>query len=145
MELLPLFGGDSGPPRVNWGHSMFSQLTHLEVQDEPTDSAMWGGLCQLPCLSHLCFFHINYSLVDHILSKCDTLRVLAVVEVTTGNIRRFPEDRRFVVVTMDDVMGDVMENWERVVSGGEDYWERAERFIQERKNGEIEASRYVVE
>jgi hypothetical protein len=49
------------------------------------------------------------------------------------NYRYFGEDPRSILIFVTRFLVD----WEKGATGGEDYWVRAERFIQQRRSGKV--------
>jgi hypothetical protein len=136
--LDPLFGG-----KIDFDHSIFARLTHLDVFGTQV-RATWGSdLGRLPCLTHLSFnyfFESTPDLLRGILQNCKFLEVLVVLFTNerdrNGSIdeyRDFRDDPRTVI--MSGVY--FLKDWEMGVTGGEDYWIVAEKFIQKRRSGEI--------
>ncbi|KAJ7023507.1 hypothetical protein C8F04DRAFT_180554 [Mycena alexandri] len=149
LELLSLFGVIPGLDfTVDFGHQIFSRLTHLTIQDTPDenpDPAMWAGLVELPCLTHLAFTHWHLPpIFNTILTDCQTLQVFvlqcsAVNIAHTEGLGYFSHDPRSVVL----VVMKPQDDWEAGVNGGEDYWKRAEEFLDKRRKGEINAYDYI--
>ncbi|KAJ7160452.1 hypothetical protein C8R46DRAFT_1286285 [Mycena filopes] len=136
LHLLSLFGGVPGQDdfKVDFTHPMFARLTHLSLQDRPAPydwPSQWSGLFGMPCLTHLSFedFFAPYVIAD-VLAKCRTLRLLVL---KTSNASRAHEDLtpdvRCVVVFVENSLQD----WEAGVSGGTDYWSKAEVICNQRQ------------
>ncbi|KAF8185832.1 hypothetical protein K438DRAFT_1973677 [Mycena galopus ATCC 62051] len=148
-RLFPLTG-------VDFTHSLFAQLTHLELMDGPLGGqrewAHWRGIAPIPNLTHLAF------LMDHsvtvfqgALAACPTLRVLVYLyyanPVDPGDdpdladvFESLARDTRFVCVPAPNFIRD----WEIGARGGEDFWVRAETFIAQRDAGEIDPETFVL-
>ncbi|KAJ7168904.1 hypothetical protein C8R46DRAFT_1218286 [Mycena filopes] len=150
-ELLSLFGVVPGldEPQLDFKHPIFSRLTHLSIldtADDNADSAMWTGLATLPCLTHLSFAHWHLPpIFDAVLASCHSLEVFvlkcpATTIAHTEGLGYFAHDPRAVVV----VVPKLQEDWEAGADGGRDYWAVAERFIERRRKGEIEASEFII-
>ncbi|KAJ7684261.1 hypothetical protein DFH06DRAFT_1312703 [Mycena polygramma] len=153
-HLANIFGSEAA---VDFRHTIFSRLTHLDMFDSVWDTNhLVRGLASLPCLTHLSF---NQDLEDligddrlpslrDILRSCGSLQVLVVIfydETERGwgdedEYEYFADDVR--AVTM--VVGGSLEDWERGQTGRVDYWIQAETFIQKRRSGEIKASEYAI-
>lgn len=70
------------PKQPNFTHSLFAQITHLELFDyQPVvDQEAWLAMAKIPHLTHLAFSHINFrSLLLHLLQRYHSLRVLVVL------------------------------------------------------------------
>ncbi|KAJ7733072.1 hypothetical protein DFH07DRAFT_990444 [Mycena maculata] len=135
-DITHLFGG---PLRVNFSHPAFRALTHLDVLAAGFDDwHLYGGLANMPSLTHLAFRDKFHPRVLHgALTHCGGLRALGViwsarrgaVEVREGEV---VDARLFVVVCADSV-----QDWETAARGGADIWARAEAFISKKSAGEI--------
>ncbi|KAJ7019341.1 hypothetical protein C8F04DRAFT_1276364 [Mycena alexandri] len=143
VHLLSLFGGVPGLNgfKVDFGHPMFSRLTHLSLQDRPAqdDWASWTGLFEMPCLTHLAskdFF--SGLVVQDVLARCRTLRLLVLksshASVWHEELVDFGQDVRCVVIVVENSL----EDWEAGVIHGEDCWTKAEDFCKKRQTGEVE-------
>ncbi|KAJ7631873.1 hypothetical protein DFH06DRAFT_1223127 [Mycena polygramma] len=144
VGLTNLFGSQS---TVDFGHAIFSRLTHLDIFETDWDSDdLVPGLACLPCLTHLSFnlelygddYLPELGLVD-ILTNCRSLEVLVLI-IPDDTERRDADEYEYFAddvraVTM--VAGGFLEDWECGHTGGVDYWRVAETFIQKRKSGEI--------
>ncbi|KAJ7160425.1 hypothetical protein C8R46DRAFT_1108038 [Mycena filopes] len=128
MHLSCLFG-DLKP---DFGHRLFSQLTHLNIRDGAGD---WTSLSELPSLTHLSFAYWQPApIFDDILAKCQNLEAF----VYTGSYmpRRRPsfvDDPRTVVI----LVSNGREDWEVGIIGGEDYWTKADKFLEQRRQGKV--------
>ncbi|KAJ6555978.1 hypothetical protein B0H19DRAFT_1071117 [Mycena capillaripes] len=144
--LLRLFGGN-----LDFAHPMFRRLTHLDVQDRLADGdddgcARWAELALVPCLTHVSFRDcFSGPIVEGVLARCAALHVLALVVCFKRCLLDDPgvasiaaQDLRCVVVRVTNVF----EDWEEGVGGGEgggeDYWKRADKFVERRQAGEVE-------
>jgi hypothetical protein len=129
---------------IDLTHPMFASVTHFDVFDNvgASDDPIHSQFSLLPSLTHLC---LNDDIPSHVLqtvlADCGTLRVLANLfsSYRRGDaeaIARNPPvaDRRFVVVIWEDYWAD----WERGARGGKDFWARADDFMAQKLNGEIE-------
>ncbi|KAJ7761820.1 hypothetical protein B0H16DRAFT_539978 [Mycena metata] len=144
LELLPLFGAVPGLDfTVDFRHQIFSRLTHLTIQDIPEenpDPGMWAGLVELPFLTHLAFTNWHLPpIFNTILAQCQALQVFvlkcsAVHIAHTEGLGYFAHDPRAVVL----VVKKFQEDWEAGVDGGQDFWKRAEKFLEKRRTGEID-------
>ncbi|KAJ7124126.1 hypothetical protein C8R43DRAFT_958810 [Mycena crocata] len=130
---------------------LFSTLTHLDVfdKDYPEDGRKWADLATLPNLTHLCFQDwVSGAMLRMILSTCARLHVF----VNRWSHRRAPAarsvaarppvtDPRFVML----FVGDYSAEWEIGARGGEDFWVRASRFLAQKRNGEVQASCFLID
>ncbi|KAJ7155230.1 hypothetical protein C8R46DRAFT_1227175 [Mycena filopes] len=135
-KLFPGVGLDSR-------HSIFAALTHLDLFQLPTSENWAAELCSLPRLTHLSFNHNDLMEfaplpeIAYILAHCAHLEVLVLIFGTEenrtnfGDCHGFADDPRSVTL----VDADYLDDWETGAGGGEDYWARAERFIQTRRSG----------
>ncbi|KAJ7160436.1 hypothetical protein C8R46DRAFT_1286257 [Mycena filopes] len=125
----------------DFGHRLFSQITHLHIQDRnPHD---WSGLAELPFLTHLAFTYPQpASILDTILAECKFLQALVYnAYIPPGSTcPYFLLDPRTVVFGKLNYRDD----WEVAVTGGEDYWARVDKYLQRRRNGEIPENEYVI-
>ncbi|KAJ7133162.1 hypothetical protein C8R44DRAFT_977445 [Mycena epipterygia] len=149
VDMGDFFGGYKtmdmrGPAFVN--------LTHLLLMDpdlgEEADAEMWSKqLALLPVLTHVAFRedaprHIMLA----VLARCPVLRVLVnvrrefywhfTVEIFARRLRI--EDARFVVLRLPPLA----EDWTKGAWGGTDFWVRADNFVEAKRRGEIEATKY---
>ncbi|KAJ6501848.1 hypothetical protein C8R45DRAFT_1189617 [Mycena sanguinolenta] len=141
VDINPLFGDSE----VDLHHHAFSRLSHLDLFEVPTSKNWVIDICGFPRLTHLSFnFNIEHRNIDAaacrlILAECKSLEVLVLI--FSGEHRRdkfhgcryFADDPRSVTM----VVHDFLEDWERGATGRDDYWARAETFIQKRRFGEI--------
>ncbi|KAJ7239152.1 hypothetical protein C8J57DRAFT_1373088 [Mycena rebaudengoi] len=113
---------------IDLTHPMFASVTHFDVFDNvgASDDPIHSQFSLLPSLTHLC---LNDDIPSHVLQT-----------VLADSIARNPPvaDRRFVVVIWEDYWAD----WERGARDGKDFWARADDFMAQKLNGEIEASCY---
>ncbi|KAJ7155227.1 hypothetical protein C8R46DRAFT_1356454 [Mycena filopes] len=138
---------------LNSRHSIFAALTHLDLFQLPISDNWAVELCSLPRLTHLSFNHSEltdftpWTEIAHILENCARLEVLVLIFGTEENRTDFGECEGFAAdprsVTLVDA--DYLEDWETGAGGGEDYWVRAERFIQMRRAlSPAEAAQYAI-
>ncbi|KAF7368607.1 hypothetical protein MVEN_00184600 [Mycena venus] len=121
-------------------HSIFSQLTHLDILDphvEIDEWRTWSGLAQIPRLTHLSTrTHMSESVLHGVLQHCKLLQVLVWVygiqELLDENRARaeLTDDPRFVTL----VSGELLLDWEAGARGGEDYWARANALVKKRRS-----------
>ncbi|KAJ7900550.1 hypothetical protein B0H14DRAFT_3852369 [Mycena olivaceomarginata] len=136
--------------QIDFGHPLFSRLTHLELFDQKaTDS--YFDLALIPYLTHLAFnvpglLHMSLTL----LKTCKSLRVLVLVTLMPGHLSemivkrevlwQLSEDPRFVRMFCLEFVDD----WKTGALTGSDYWSRAEDFIMQRRSGEIDRLQYEI-
>ncbi|KAF8185847.1 hypothetical protein K438DRAFT_1836418 [Mycena galopus ATCC 62051] len=138
------------PTGVDFAHSLFAHITHLELVDplrEGEEWQQWQGLALIPNLTHLAFLmEESVSVFRGALAACSALRVLVYLyffdppEANEG-LESFAQDTRFVLISAPNFVKD----WESGARGGEDFWVRAERFIAQRNSGEIDRETFVLE
>ncbi|KAF7313039.1 hypothetical protein MKEN_00988900 [Mycena kentingensis (nom. inval.)] len=137
-------------------HSMFANITHLELFDHPFPTRMrpvppevhpgWTALSQLPQLTHLAVMEFEDSQIYvHILHVCRArLRILVVSILHSFNHpTRHPldalpplhpglaEDPRFVVMSLRHFY----EDWQRgaLAAGRANFWTRADELAETRR------------
>ncbi|KAF7364067.1 hypothetical protein MSAN_01065500 [Mycena sanguinolenta] len=140
---------------VDFDHYAFVRLTHLDLFEVPASESWTTDLCRLPRLTHLSFNfdadfrptrkNIDATACRLILAGCKSLEVLVLVYLDESSreefdCQYFSNDPRSVTVVVEDFLGD----WERGATGRDDYWIRAESFIQKRRRGEIKVSEYAI-
>ncbi|KAJ7773985.1 hypothetical protein B0H16DRAFT_115870 [Mycena metata] len=144
LERLSAVLGDlfPTPSAPNFAHPLFANLTHLDVLDWRDGGwAGWIGLRALPRLTHLSFNDdISNSVCEGALEHCAQLRVLVIVWTNHATMQADPydrtglgEDQRFVMIVVNEYLRD----WEAGAGGGEDYWARAEVWVQKRQAGAV--------
>ncbi|KAF7364064.1 hypothetical protein MSAN_01065200 [Mycena sanguinolenta] len=145
--------GNSG---VDFHHDAFARLTHLDLFEVPVSENWATDLCRLPRLTHLSFNfdtddgeNIDATACRIILGGCKSLG--ALVLIFEEDIHReefesvdgcpyFSDDPRSVTM----VAGAFLDDWERGATGQDDYWAKAEMFIQKRRSGEIKGREYSI-
>jgi hypothetical protein len=130
-----------GHAGVDFRNSLFNQLTHLSIFGTDITDTWPKNLGSLPCLTHLSIYWFNGANPPFrgILAECKLLEVLLLIFVdeyekeSWENYRYFGEDPRSILILVTRFLVD----WEKGATGGEDYWVRAEIFIQQRRSGKI--------
>ncbi|KAJ6494952.1 hypothetical protein DFH09DRAFT_1337493 [Mycena vulgaris] len=129
-------------------HTAFANITHLAMFDAVKSCTWeeWHELEDLPSLTHLCLGdEISLSLLRGVLRNCKTLRVFINLWRDFKEIQ--PEeycesvgmsDARFVMLET----GDWVYEWEIGVRGGQDMWDRAQKFIADKERGAIHKSEF---
>ncbi|KAK6967084.1 tyrosinase central domain-containing protein [Favolaschia claudopus] len=143
MNLMDIF-----PVAVDFSLPMFTHLTHLDVCDSTAVylEKVMACIPALPALTHLCL--VNAALRDTalaMLEKCPRLRLLLVLwgtfEEDRYQLERQPRryDVRFVIGQYMNYWSD----WEKSAKGhSECMWLRGQDFVEKKRKGEIEATRY---
>ncbi|KAJ7761792.1 hypothetical protein B0H16DRAFT_1530554 [Mycena metata] len=138
-----------GALKIDFGHPIFSRLTHLSVLDCPVWEVWeesWTGLFELSCLTHLAFQNFfSGPIVGDVLAQSRNLRLLVLTSshdiLEHGDIVPFAtHDVRCVVI----VVKNSLKDWEAGVVDRVDYWTKAEEFSKKRRTGEVEAAAYIV-
>ncbi|KAJ7617910.1 hypothetical protein FB45DRAFT_932950 [Roridomyces roridus] len=138
-----------GPKPVDFSHSLFSHVTHLEIFERhmTVDLPSWSGLASIPHLTHLAFDEANFlSIAADLLRMCAFLHVMiytrpsetSPVPVVSEDLR---QDSRFVVMLCDEYIKD----WQMGALTGVDFWSRAEDFVGKRRTGQVDRLQYVIE
>ncbi|KAJ6585702.1 hypothetical protein B0H19DRAFT_1110536 [Mycena capillaripes] len=148
QRLSVLLQSMFGEASTDFGHPIFSRLTHLDIHDYLTEDRWtpWSGISLLPCLTHVSFRGCSVkSIFEGILTHCRNIQVLALVvsvaDLGCARLGTVTRDFRFVVI----VVKDFLEDWEQGALGAEDYWVRAAKFIAQRRSGEVEATRFIIQ
>ncbi|KAJ7925126.1 hypothetical protein B0H13DRAFT_1976177 [Mycena leptocephala] len=132
-------------PIINFSHPVFSNVSHLASHDwSGCRTQTWSRIAAMPQLTHLSFRN-NYapnSLCHDILVQCKSLKVLVIVCSSHAHLdeeilNRAPlareGDPRFVVLLVLD--NELASDWQTGARGGEDYWVRAEAFVEKCRLG----------
>ncbi|KAJ7118434.1 hypothetical protein C8R43DRAFT_1036245 [Mycena crocata] len=150
LHLQRLFG----PSGIDFRHSVFNHITHLDIF--PIPSSKPTGFGQLPCLTHISFdmpassqeTHACRTFFQDILANCRLLEALLLVSgneddilESIGECQYFVDDPRAVLMFV--VMDLWLEDWETGAEGGEDYWVQADQFIKKRRSGEVEGKSQI--
>ncbi|KAJ7165155.1 hypothetical protein C8R46DRAFT_1098307 [Mycena filopes] len=134
---------------INFSHSLFAHITHLEVMDDlEADTAHWADLARIPHLTHLAFLvERSLPILTSALKTCPVLRVLVLLSTSyqmlmdTGlGLETLAQDTRFVCMQAPPTVKD----WQIGARGGDDFWVRAEKFIARRLSGEINRETFVL-
>ncbi|KAF8201874.1 hypothetical protein K438DRAFT_1758143 [Mycena galopus ATCC 62051] len=131
---------------IDFLHSLFSHLTHLELRDYLKDPtwAQWKGLALIPNLTHLAFLVGRpVAIFEGALAACSRLQVLVYLcwGGTGIGLEQLAHDTRFVCIRAPNFAAD----WQIGASGGDDFWVRAERFIAQRNSGEVDRGTFVLQ
>ncbi|KAJ7109570.1 hypothetical protein C8R43DRAFT_1043136 [Mycena crocata] len=125
--------------QIDFTHSFFSHLTHIDVFDSISDIDMWTQLSLIPHLTHLAFNGVDsVPLFLCLLRACASLRVLVVLNPgpPDADMAQLSEDTRFVLTNCTAFFQD----WQMGAHAGIDFWSRAEDLIAKRRSGEIPAA-----
>ncbi|KAJ7433196.1 hypothetical protein FB451DRAFT_1572644 [Mycena latifolia] len=122
------------PPPLRLDHPLFLSVTHLDIYDETSDDAKnwedWSHLASLPALTHVCLSEeMAKAILAQLVAEC---RNLLIVLVIADNNTLTVTDPRVVVASLD-----YAEDWTKGAWGGDDMWVRAERFVAQKRRGEI--------
>ncbi|KAJ6563300.1 hypothetical protein DFH09DRAFT_481409 [Mycena vulgaris] len=130
----------------SFSQPFFSHITHLELfhgLPDNGDPAKWDGITALAHLTHLAVGTTPniFPSCPHLLEGCKSLRALVILEPPSHNLpilplNSFACDPRFVVKPFKNYV----EDWQRGVLTGRDFWARADEFIAKRISGEIARS-----
>ncbi|KAJ7651323.1 hypothetical protein FB45DRAFT_997916 [Roridomyces roridus] len=109
-------------------------ISHLELFEEVPRVEHWSKLAQLPRLTHLCTGDYHTDFCAFALEKCKSLHVLVVTmsPLSHWDYLAVAKDSRFVMMNLSS---GFMDDWQRGVLHGQDYWARAEDFIAKRVAG----------
>ncbi|KAJ7049282.1 hypothetical protein C8F01DRAFT_1184415 [Mycena amicta] len=137
-------------------HRCFISLTHLELFGEPSawgeditpwpdSKTSWAFLARLPGLTHLAFDTVASQLVlEFLLANCRLLQCLVLLSSnvdTNDYTSTITADPRFVVMQTPSLHEYVLD-WKEGTMTGEDYWARAEVFIEKRRFRKIAGECY---
>ncbi|KAF8201877.1 hypothetical protein K438DRAFT_1965329 [Mycena galopus ATCC 62051] len=130
---------------IDFFHSIFSHLTHLELRDhlEGATWAQWKGLALIPNLTHLaCWMERSIAILEGALAACPRLQVLVYLYWGGAGIglELLAHDIRFLCILAPNSVAD----WQIGASGGDDFWVRAETFIAQRNSGEVDRGTFVL-
>ncbi|KAJ7200057.1 hypothetical protein C8J57DRAFT_1736752 [Mycena rebaudengoi] len=142
----------AGPP--DFGHSLFSSITHLKLLDDDISAysdESWMGLASLPSLTHLAFEYFSIvpaRLLHMLLEEREILQMLILIVAnkeflsdTDSPVSALPtHDVRFIVAACSDYFGD----WIRGAWGKADVWVRADNFIRLKRRGKVPRDVYFV-
>ncbi|KAK7036221.1 tyrosinase central domain-containing protein [Favolaschia claudopus] len=135
---------DSTP--VDLEHPLFSSVTHLHSFDYiDSENVSAKGiewvlkLSTLPALTHLAFSNPPHpDILETILNTCPRLRVL-ILSFDAGTLYMDIldiEDPRLVVIPDREDEKD----WELGAYGGDDFWIKAEEFVENKKRGDADGA-----
>jgi hypothetical protein len=129
--------------QIDFGHPLFSRLTHLELFDQNARES-YSALALIPHLTHLAFnVPVFLTISVALLETCKSLRVLVLLMLRRSAVSdiakhqalgQLSADPRFVQMFCSEFVGD----WKAGALTGNDYWSQAEDFIVQRRSGEID-------
>ncbi|KAF8201865.1 hypothetical protein K438DRAFT_1932688 [Mycena galopus ATCC 62051] len=131
---------------IDFFHSPFLHLTHLEIRDyiEHAPWAQWKGLALIPNLTHLAFLLEKFvAIFEGALAACPRLQVLVYLyprRLCIG-LEQLAHDIRFVCIRAPNFVAD----WQIGASGGDDFWVRAKKFIVQRNSGEVDRGNFLLQ
>ncbi|KAJ7159373.1 hypothetical protein C8R43DRAFT_994518 [Mycena crocata] len=136
---------------VNGAQAVFTNITHLElfnglyVDDVVATSAQYHVLGYLPRLTHLAFdVLLDLPTYSILLESCKLLTALLILlrpPLSHTEMDVVATDPRFVMMPLDNYV----EDWQRGVLTGADFWACADEFIAQRKSGEIPGTTFLLE
>ncbi|KAJ7164198.1 hypothetical protein C8R46DRAFT_1192951 [Mycena filopes] len=133
---------------------LFPHLTHLELLESylPNPRSRWALdaddvydklQSRFPSLTHLALTTTPHNAVSaqtiHADAKLRCIVYLVTAPIVLREGSPYLHDRRFVCVPQAT---DHRVEWLRGADGGEDFWTRAEAFIEARREGAVDASEY---
>ncbi|KAJ7744023.1 hypothetical protein DFH07DRAFT_1063448 [Mycena maculata] len=134
-------------PQNCFAHSLFRNITHLEIIEFPNDQ--FTGITLIPHLTHFAFndaglcatlrpaFHSCARLTCIILLCGVTAAKTDVVMVV---VQPLLEDGRFVIISQSNFR----EDWYRSVYMGNGYWALADAFLAARRAGKVDRGRFSI-
>ncbi|KAJ6504505.1 hypothetical protein DFH09DRAFT_1201308 [Mycena vulgaris] len=144
VKLQQLF---PDPLAVDFSHTMFSNITHLEICDRVRGwETSWPGLALIPRLTHLSVDNdtIPNPIYQDVLECCKDLQVLVLVYETRMSLvaralarAELATDPRFVMLVWSS-----RRRWAEGVRTGDDCWARAEALVSQRRAGETDRYYY---
>ncbi|KAF7346767.1 hypothetical protein MSAN_01815200 [Mycena sanguinolenta] len=148
MFFTPDCGGFNRP--------LFMSVTHLDLYHGPGTEEhqfnweTWSGLASIAALTHLALSPpIAGGILPQVVVECQHLLV-AIVSIYPWEqelAAPFAENLGIadvrVVVMVTNKPFDV--EWEVGARGGDDYWVRAERFVNRKRAGELESNCYLLD
>ncbi|KAJ6454201.1 hypothetical protein C8R45DRAFT_1222953 [Mycena sanguinolenta] len=144
------------PDFDGFAHPLFMSITHLdlyhgsETEEHQFDWETWSGLASIPGLTHLALSHrIASGILSRVVVECRHLTVAIVAIYSWEQELAAPfagnlgfADARVVVL----VPGEPYNvEWEVGARGGDDYWARAETFVNRKRAREIESNCYLLD
>ncbi|KAJ6482770.1 hypothetical protein C8R45DRAFT_932363 [Mycena sanguinolenta] len=149
---LQVIFGSSKSTAIDFTHSVFASLTHLEIFDIPgdiprdgIDMTAWIALSHLPHLTHLAFDDEEYLPVGGaLLPTWQHLKVFIILFpqkclhtelFAQYNVPELADEPRLVLM----VCSEYLEDWIKGAhTGRDDYWAQAEDHIARRKSGKVD-------
>jgi hypothetical protein len=124
---------------VDFTCAVFSQLTHLHLHNDFHLNFPPTSLAQLPCLTHIAFrIPVLPAYLHDTLAHCPRLEILAFLDTNAkffdSHLRKFFAENLCCVFVLVE---NPLVNWELGAYGDDDHWQRAERFVRQRRAGEI--------
>ncbi|KAJ7452883.1 hypothetical protein FB451DRAFT_1282326 [Mycena latifolia] len=139
------------PSSLRVDHPLFLSVTHLDLCSPPISSEeSWDSyscLASMPVLTHLRFTEPIASVwLTRVIAECPKLLVIHIVldevEDLSGvfaEILLTITDQRVVVTQMSDYTAD----WIAGTRGEDNMWARAEKFLAQKRSGEIPRTCYI--
>ncbi|KAJ7028108.1 hypothetical protein C8F04DRAFT_1399146 [Mycena alexandri] len=144
MPLKHFYGPCKSLLTLHLSHAVFLRLTHLEVLDTIEATDTWTVHVEsLPALTHLAFINLNdTALCIRLLKACKSLRVLILHHGVGAGGRDRDHPHEAALAQDGRVVGlncsNYIQDWCLGARWGEDYWHRAEIFVEKRRAGEID-------
>ncbi|KAJ7477026.1 hypothetical protein B0H11DRAFT_2234979 [Mycena galericulata] len=150
VDMSDFFGAQA---KMDLCGPAFASITHLLLMDDRFGAAdldvCAAQLAALPALTHLALADdVPRELMLAVLERCPALYVLVNLR---NNFQRHTvqfvarelgvEDPRLVILALDMFT----EEWVAGAKGGEDFWVRADRFVDKKRKGEIDAATYWID
>ncbi|KAJ7059447.1 hypothetical protein C8F01DRAFT_1370382 [Mycena amicta] len=124
---------------------VFSQLTHLTLLDFSYDK-LPPFVSALPSLTHLALLQPpTCSIVQEFLAECPRLQILVLIASSLhwAIVAAASTTPRPTTLTDDRLVICVSKDWKEGVSEGHTYWDVAEEFVRDKRNGSVDASSYL--
>ncbi|KAF7369641.1 hypothetical protein MVEN_00295100 [Mycena venus] len=137
IDLSPLFA----PTAIDFGASLFRNLTHLELLDGSHD--LPSDITVIPKLTHIAF-NISSGIASlHARIQPNTqLRCIVFLQTTQPLAETSPvsDDVRFLCIRQTNFRVD----WLRGATTGVDYWTLADAFIAAKQAGRVDRFQYCI-
>ncbi|KAJ6457736.1 hypothetical protein C8R45DRAFT_564220 [Mycena sanguinolenta] len=141
--VQPLFS----PPAFCFTAPLFRNVTHLEIMDQDQDwdkvPDIGARLVLAPALTHLSltyFCSLPISVFHERIGSIASLRCIVYFVFRRLVESPDPHDPRMVCLERADSRAD----WLRGAATGQDYWAFADAFIEAKRAGTVEQSRYFI-
>ncbi|KAJ7855606.1 hypothetical protein B0H14DRAFT_2754447 [Mycena olivaceomarginata] len=133
--------------------ALFKSITHLDLFQGPRKAKSewrhWRGLARLPALTHLALSPtIAIDILADVVVECPRLTLVVVTMYSwdslavKASLTLRVTDSRVVLMIMASTYPI---EWKLGALGGDDFWVRAETFIDRRRTGEIDSTCYLLD